>query len=302
MIENFNLRAVRTVEFGVCVEPENQESVVLVPASSDIKGALEEMLGFTVAQWEQIDAEWRDFEIAEKYASTERLRAPLDAEELARLREMYSWTNLPPRSDALAAPGEVIYYFAQFYDDLGRKLVGVRRATQFKGLVKARNRLVQMMNDTLKLVEAEIFRLDVDFDFLLTSTHAYILRPSGLEFIADVGAYTTERASEKALALAHRLTFVDFSPIAQYAATHKRAARLVASISVRADLEKVDRDRLVLQAKRTGVQVQEVNGLVSPAQGSELAFLELLDYRRYEVDLIPDEPNAFVAEARRRVR
>src|SRR2546426_481228 len=80
-------------------------------------------------------------------------------------------------------PATVFCYFARLTDSKGRRLTALRRATQFKGVLKSR--LLRLVTDSLKLVEDHIFKLDRDFDLLIDSANVHILRPSGFEFAGE---------------------------------------------------------------------------------------------------------------------
>jgi hypothetical protein len=61
-----------------------------------------------------------------------------------------------------------------------------RRASQFKGFLSGQNRLIRWLDDSLKTIDFNIFRLDRVFDFILTSDKIFILHPASFEFIADL--------------------------------------------------------------------------------------------------------------------
>jgi hypothetical protein len=71
-----------------------------------------------------------------------------------------------------------------FRDNLGRKVIGVRQATQFKGAFKAH--FMSVIDDTLRMVPDRVFKLDNQFDFLITAQHVYILHPAGFERVAEI--------------------------------------------------------------------------------------------------------------------
>ena len=54
-------------------------------------------------------------------------------------------------------------------------------------------------------------------------------------------------------------------------------------------------------AAETGVFLERAGRKLSPAKGSELGCLELLDHRRYTTALRPGQKPAFVASSRRPV-
>ncbi|WP_422001735.1 Kiwa anti-phage protein KwaB-like domain-containing protein [Reyranella sp.] len=225
------------------------------------------------------------------------MRADLSAGEMAVVKALYDDEGWPTSTSALADPAHLVYYFGVFRDDKDRKLLGVRKATQFKGAFKGR--YVSIIDDTLRMVADKVFKLDSEFDFLVSAQHVYILHPTAFEHIARVEAYAAERAKEKTLALGRVVTFVDFEALADYVEKHKRAARLVAALSVRGDLGTVTKTMFKRAASQTGVVLRRAGDKIVPAKGSELGCLEILDHRRYTTALRPGPKLAFVASSRR---
>lgn len=302
MLLEFDTEKIVEVEFCLSLDTNNEEVHVRVPVDLTVKNILLSMLSATIAELTPKDGvALGTFELSEKYGSKETLVAPLSSEGFDKVHALYHEENWAINSGALQQSKDLAYYFAVFRDDVGRKLVGVRRATQFKAILSAQNRLVRWVDDSLRVMAENVFRLDNDFDFIVSHESIYILRPSGFEFISDVSTMASEKAREKALSLSTTLSFVDFEGIAEYAASHRRAARLVAAISIRDDLNKVQKERLQIAAQETKVELEEIGGKIRPKQGSELGFLELLDHRRYTTSLTDEPPAAFVATSRQKV-
>lgn len=196
-------------------------------------------------------------------------------------------------------PARLVYYFGVFRDDRNRKLLGVRKATQFKGAFKGR--FVSVIDDTLRMVADKVFKLDNEFDFLITARHVYVLHPAAFEHIAEIESYAAERAKEKTLALGETVTFLDFTALAEYVEKHRRAARLVAALNGRDDLGTIKKAMFIKAAAETGVVLERSHRKLTPAKGSELGCLELLDHRRYTTALRPGSRPAFIAGSRRPV-
>ena len=104
----------------------------------------------------------------------------MDDELASSIRELHDAANLDIDATALEDPSGVFCYFARLTDKKKRRLTALRRATQFKGVLKSR--LIRLLTDALKLIEDQVFKLDTDFDLLIDSQHVHILRPSGFEF------------------------------------------------------------------------------------------------------------------------
>ncbi|MDQ7088940.1 MAG: hypothetical protein Q9Q13_14270 [Acidobacteriota bacterium] len=65
----------------------------------------------------------------------------------------------------LDEPSEIfLLHFARLTDNKNRRLTALRRASQFKGVLK--KRLIRWLDDTLKIIEDSVFKLDNDFDLL----------------------------------------------------------------------------------------------------------------------------------------
>ena len=302
MLKGFDENDILDVDFCLSLDQDNGENHVRIPIDLSVKKILISMLTATIAELQPQDgAVTSKFELSEKYGSKESLQAPLDSEEYEKLRSLYTEENWLNDNDAINRSKDLTYYFAVFRDNLGRKLIGVRRASQFKAILSAQNRLLRWLDDSMKVLTENVFRLDTDFDFLIDHELIHILRPSGFEFISDISSLAAEKAKEKALSLANIILFIDFNALAEYAATHRRAARLVAAISIRDDLNKINKEKLADAARNTKVELEEKDGKLHPKSGSELGLLELLDHRRYTTSLTDDDPSAFVASSRQKV-
>lgn len=300
MRTEFSFDRIRSVEFCVnLVDSDGDRSSYLVPADRSVQDALRQVLTTTAAAIEPEDGNWAPFELSEKYASRESLRAALVAEEMTAIRALHTEEGWPVNAGALADPARLVYYFGVFRDDRGRKLLGVRKATQFKGAFKGR--FVSVIDDTLRMVADKVFKLDNEFDFLIAARHVYVLHPAAFEHIAEIESYAAERAKEKTLALGETVTFLDFTTLAEYVEKHRRAARLVAALNGRDDLGTIKKAMFIKAAEETGVVLERSNRKLTPAKGSELGCLELLDHRRYTTALRPGSRPAFIASSRRPV-
>ena len=108
--------------------------------------------------------------------------------------------------------------------------------------------------------------------------------------------------AEVIAAIKAELTFIEFDGIGQYAAKHPRAARYLASIRAQEEMKNIDKAALKKLCKITGVDVSESKGKVFIADGHEMAFLQVLDRRRYQLELVKDKPEKFVAASRKPIK
>jgi len=102
-------------------------------------------------------------------------------------------------------------------------------------------------------------------------------------------------------AIRRNLGFVDFSTVEEYASKHPRAARYLASIRSQADLRHVDKGALRRLCKETGVSVTNSKGKIAVDGSSVMGFLEVLDRRRYRVELVKGSGERFKAGSRRKI-
>src|SRR5437868_3544326 len=120
------------------------------------------------------------------------------------------------------------------------------------------------------MVADRLFKLDNQFDFLITRDYIYILHPTGFERIAEIEAFSLARAQEVALSLGEKVKFLDFTSVAEFVGGHKRAARLVAALSARDDLATIKRTMFYRAATETGVTLVKSGHKMAPARGSEI--------------------------------
>jgi len=296
---NFDIELVTVVEFGVGIEDADGQSFVAIPVDADVQTALREMIADTWEQMQANDEGPARYEPSERHASTEYLYIPLNDELAASIRDLHEAANLPLDADALADPAEVFCYFVRLTDNKGRRLSALRRATQFKGVL--RSRLVRFVADSLKLVEDRVFKLDTDFDLLVDSINVHILRPSAFEFAGNLQEAVLEAVPQNIALIRKDLDFVDFTGIEEYAGKHPRAARYLASIRSQKETKNIDRTALRKHCEATGVDVKLRNGKLTVADGHEMGFLEVLDRRRYELELVKNAPERFRAGSRQRI-
>jgi len=175
----FDLENVTLTEFGVGRDDGGGQTFVVVPVDTDVQSTLREMVQAT---WEEMqrDGVPGQYEPSEKHGATEYLTLAIADEMASSFRVLHEAVNLDIESSALDDPSDVFCYFVRLTDKKSRRLTAVRRATQFKGVLK--KRLIRFVSDSLKLIEDSVFKLDNDFDLLIDSANVHILRPSAFEF------------------------------------------------------------------------------------------------------------------------
>ncbi len=292
----FDLNSVRSTEFGVGHEGVGQSAYLYVPVEPGVQNALKEMVAATLAAMFASASEPATYEPSEKYASQEYVAVGLDDVLASDLRMLHDAANLPINAQALATPANVFAYFARFTDASGRRLTALRRATQFKGVLK--KRLLQIVNDALHLVEDHVFKLDNDFDVLVDAERIHILRPSGFEFAAHLQEAILSAVPANVAEIRQSMSFVDFDSIEAYATKHPRAARYLASIRSQGESANIDKTALKRCCKQTGVTITVKDGRIVVPADEVLGFLEVLDRRRYRIDLVPGSPETYRAASR----
>lgn len=296
---NFDFDSIANVEFGVGLDEDNKDRVFyLVPVDPQIQGALVDMARETLNGINRIDEEPGLYDPSDKHASLESLYVPLNDPNVASIESLHTAENLLPRPNAMQEYGKIFCYFARLTDVHGNRLTGVRRSTQFKGVVK--KRLITVIDDTLILNTEPMFALDGDFDFIVDANNVFIYRPSGFEFSGQLQEAIIAAVPDNIQVLGQAIPFVNFTSIEEYASTRPRAARYIASIKSQGNQNNIDRTCLEQLCTYTGVVLEDVNGRLVVPEEDSMAFLEVLDRRRYGVDLT-GQPERYVAAARHKV-
>ncbi len=292
----FDIDDVRITEFGVGRDVDGGQTFATLPVDANVKSALGEMVQAT---WDAMHMEEdgpKGYEPSEKHGSTEYLYVSLDDNLAASIRNLHRAENLDIDVNALADSDRVFCYFARLIDRDGRRLTALRRATQFKGVL--RKRLIHIVTDSLQLIDDRVFKLDKDFDLLVDSDIVHILRPSGFEFIGKLQQAILDAVPQNIHAIQADIPFVEFADIEEYASQHPRAARYLASIRGQKEAENIDEAALKKYCARTGVDIEESGGRITVSTDHVMGFLEVLDRRRYELELVDGQPERFKAGSR----
>lgn len=299
----FNIDKVTTTEFGVGLDfddADGGQKFYAIPADQEVQLSLREVAKQTKKNLEVL-GDSTLYEAGEKHSSTEHLHLPVDDDLAGKLKELFEAKNLPIDTKALAKHDEIFCYFARFHDQNGRVLLAIRRAMQFKGILKNRLIFLQPVNDTITMVKDDVFKLDSDFDLLVDKDHVHIYRPAAFEFICHLQHAILKAVPDNVKQIAKELKFVDFTGIQEYAVEHTRAARYLSSIRSQEEMIDVDKAALKRQCAKNGVDVKEVKGKITVPKSHILGFLEVLDRRRYEVELVKGQTERFVAHSRSKV-
>ena len=297
---DFDFGTVRTVEFGVGKDQGPNPAFVAVPVDDTVQGALVEMAQTTWLSYDSQVEELSEYEPSERYSSGQVVHLSTSHGLATGIAPLHRAANLSMSAGVLRDPTSIFCYFARLVDARGRRLTALRRATQFKGVLK--NRLIRFSSDALRLIPDNVFKLDADFDLLMDDITIHVLHPSGFEFMGRLQEAILAAVPTTIRAISKRLTYVDFDNVEAYASTHPRAARYLASIHSQGVVEKIDRGALKRLCKTTGVEIATRNGKIRVEDDHIPGVLEVLDRRRYQIELVRGSPESFRAASRRRLR
>lgn len=301
---DFNTGKIATTTFGVGRRLIVGPSFSLVPARSDVQDKLKEMLRATITDLGNLEQEVsppKEYDPSDKPGGKEYLYLPTGVQIAKVFRNLHNADNLDLDSNALRDTNRIFCYFARFTDDSSRKLIAMRRASQFKTLRKPTITIMSLMDDTVRIATDPLFRLDSDFDLLIDSNQVHILRPGGFENIGELKKQILLSVPANIAAIADEISYVDWRPIQEYAGERIRAARYLASIRAQGAAQQVGVSELMQLCRATNVDVTESNGELAVAEGHIMGFLEVLDRRRYTVELVPGSPERFRASSRESV-
>ena len=285
-----------TTEFGV--GRKNPTMFYSVPVDGSVQKILREMVGNTVDLLERGSEHGVYYQASEKYESTEYCY--LDARDpMAQVfYDVARATNLDIDSEFPNGLETVTCYFARLTDDQGRQLTGFRRAAQFKAMKK--RTILRWMDDSLRQVDDSMFKLDNDFDLLIDSERLHVLRPRGLETLGNLKGSILDAVKGNVAHIGTQMPGLDLGSVASYASTRIRAARYLASIC-RQDVGDIDMEALKRQCAETDVMLERANGRLTPSERDVMGFLEVLDRRRFGVELVRDSREVYRASSRRKV-
>lgn len=299
MILEFDFDHIRHIEFGVGLDEAVGQKFVSMTVDVETQTALSEMAERSWDLMQELTSEPESYEPSEKYASLEYVSLSINSPMAERMRDLHQAASLTKDMRALSDPEKVFCYFARMVDEQGRHLTALRRATHFKGVLKSR--LIRVLTDAVKLVEDRVFKLDYDFDLLIDFSTVHILRPSGFESAGKLQEAVLAAVPHNVASIQSELRFVDLGNIQAYACRRPRAARYLASIRANKLADNIDKDALQKLCNDMGVRISEDNGKITVEDGHFMSFLEVLDRRRYELELVLGAPEYFRAAGRRKI-
>lgn len=294
---DFDFDRIATTEFGAGRRKPVRFFFVPVDASvqSELRAMVQRTMDRMAPQLRNVVAYYQP---SEKYGPREYCYLELQDSLAEAFRDVAQAENLATDSAFPRDLRNVTCYFVRLTDREGRRLTAFRRAAHFKGVAK--KKLLHLVDDTLTLVGSTVFKLDEDFDLIVDSRAVHALRPASLEALGDLKKAVLEEVPDTVAEISGRMPYVDFTPIMSYASKRIRAARYLTSIR-RQNLDNIDQVALAELCRDAGVSVGRVNGKLAVADGDVMTFLEVLDRRRYRVDLVRDVPEYYRATSRQKV-
>ena len=269
-----------------------------VPVDASVQSELRAMVRRTMDRMTPQVRDAGHYQPSEKYGPREYCYLDLQDPLAAVFRDVAQAENLVTDAAFPRDLRNVTCYFVRLTDCDGRRLTAFRRAGHFKGVVK--KKLLHLVDNALTLVGSTVFKLDEDFDLVVDSLAVHALRPMSLEALGDLKKAILEEVPTAVADISGRMPYVDFAPVMSYAGTRIRAARYLTSIRQQ-NLDDIDQSALAGLCRDTGVGVRRVNGRLSVSDGDVMGFLEVLDRRRYRVDLVREVPEYYRATSRQRV-
>lgn len=298
MTIHFNLDLPPIVEFGVGRDASDGRSFGLVSVRDDVQDELFSMAKETLRQIDQAEEPPAAYDPANVPSTFEYLQLPIHDVMASEIQAIF---NVPAFDRDASFPNDlsdVFCYFALFTSQDGSRLLCLRRAAQFKSLAK--KKAASLRGDALQLVPDPLFQLNNEFDVLVDHETVHIIHPKSFSALARIDVATAETVSKNVKAIREQCPYVRWSNIEKHAISKPSIARLLASIRSSRHAENVDRDLLVGACIRAEVPIQDGEQIAVPDNDIK-EFLEVLNRRLYEVDLVPSHPEFYVASNRRQL-
>lgn len=299
----FDMKNVTLTEFGIGSDAGGEQSYYRVSVDGEVQDALSEMAGDTMEAMQEYlkehETRLRLFDPAEKYAALEYVYIPIGDELASSIRQLHEAENIVLNDGAMANTNSIFCYFVRLSDSQDRRLTAVRRATQFKGVLE--KHLIHWIAGALQIIEDDVFKLDLDFDFLVDAENIHILRPSSFVFTGKITSAVLAAVPQNIEKIGRDLPSVDFGNISVYASERPRAARYLAAIRTQKEAENINRQSLIQLCARTGVKIDTSGVKIVVDDDQIMGFLEVLDRRRFGIDLVTGEPESYRAMSRERL-
>lgn len=296
--KEFDPSSIKSFQLGVSLYSGEK---YLVPIDNSVNLAFEDMLARTTEAINTRSGEWEEFSLSQDYGNTERVYSPRTKVIFKELSDLHQTKVYPDMANFVENATSIDFYFVIFHDQKDRKAVGVRKATQLKSTLGARSRFMQLIDNTMFMIENPVFRFDKDFDGVICDENIYFHRFMNMEYIAKITNKVAKAAEQKIPIIAAQVTFLDFSGFVDKIEDHPRTARLLVAISKRPNLDKYDQVEILAQAAAQGVGfVNEGEPSLRCRAADKHKLLEVLDDRRWISKNTTDEAVPYRASSRQR--
>jgi len=297
--DKFNDGDIQSVDFCASLKRGNR---FFIPTDGGVQNALKSILRDTLNAFEAIEGEWQLHDISEDYGERRRVYAPRNLPLFEAMSQIFDSGALPELADLQNHLAELDYYFAKFVDNNGNVLVGVKKARTAKAILGAQHKLVRLIDNTLVLIEERVLRLDRQFDVLISDDHVFVLEPRSMEQVAGIVERVAASAAAKVQEIHDAVPFLDLSRIKDKIAGHPKLARIAHSVASRPDLKLMQRGVIEELALAQGIRFKEVDGRLLCNVSDEAKLMEVLDARRYHLDLTATGAVPYRATARQAVQ
>lgn len=133
------------------------------------------------------------------------------------------------------------------------------------------------------------------------SNQIEILRPTSFALLAEMDDQLLSAAVTNTVKLQEQMTFIKFDDVISNFVNNsksKTAAKLIASICCRDDLNRTVKDKLVEHCRSLGVNLTHQDNVIQPLENHVIDFLRILDRREYNIDLTDSAAEIYVAPSR----
>ncbi len=286
------------MEFLVGSNRSKTREYVVVPVDYHVQDVLKQMI---IETWKKMqENELVRYDPANQNTDATYLYMSVHDSLAQEIMLFHEAEFLTTSTKALRDPKNIFCYCARVTVD-GQRLTAMRRASYFKGMLKKRRKLMRVVNDTLEIVDDDIFKLDNDFDLLVWNDRIHIWKSTAFESLANIRSAIFHAVSENARTLQDKIPFVCFNNISEYANTRIRAAKALASLQ-QDDLKAIDRETLVQKCQMNDVDITDSDGMIIVDDKSVRPFLEILGRRRYPDPLVTEPTSMYRAANRQLVK
>lgn len=296
----FDISQIRAIQFGVGRKEGDSVQYSILAADNDVQDALREEAQSMLGRIMQETRTPQPYDPAEKYGNDEYLVLPLDDELSTSLAEFHRAANLSLSTPELKLLKTALSYFMRGTDKSGRRLTALNRAAQFKATLGRQGRLM-LASNTLRVIPDPVVQLNAGFDIIIDSEQVHIFRPASFRSLGNVDEAIAQAVPRNVEAISKAAGFVQWTNIEEYATGRPRAASLLASIRTQKYADNLDKEGLIALCERTGVVLDTSQGLISVADNQIIPFLEVIDRRRFEIELVPNAPEQYKASSRTRI-